>query len=74
VLCAQNQEASMTSDQSESAAQEALPAPSNPPTADDWKSFRPLITELYQTRQHTARQVVQELRQRGFLATSVYHS
>ena len=42
-----------------------------PPTADDWTSLRPLITDFYQTKQYTARQIVQELRLQGYLVTYV---
>ncbi|KAK5164671.1 uncharacterized protein LTR77_009877 [Saxophila tyrrhenica] len=43
--------------------------PYMPPTAAEWEALRPLVIDLYVTRQKTARQIVEELRQHGFLVT-----
>lgn len=41
------------------------------PTADDWTSLRPFVTDLYQKRQFTARMVLGQLRSHGFIVTLV---
>jgi hypothetical protein len=46
-----------------------FPMSSLPPTADDWLLLRPIITELYKAKQQTARQIVEGLRQQGWLIT-----
>lgn len=40
-----------------------------PPTKARWEVYRPLITELYKRKQHTARQIIEELKQDGFYAS-----
>ena len=51
-----------------------LPFPQKPPTADDWTLFRSYITDLYQSKQYTARMVLQELRCHGFVVTLVCYA
>ena len=59
----------MPTDEDNAPSVDGLPAPQYPPSPNDWGNYRALILHLYQTKQQTARVVVQELRQHGFVAT-----
>nr|POE77639.1 hypothetical protein CFP56_09286 [Quercus suber] len=49
--------------------QQSLVTGLEPPTKAKWEAYRPMITDLYKRKQHTARQIIEELKKHGFYAT-----
>ena len=47
----------------------AIPAPDNPPNADDWELRRPLITRLYRDDDKSLREVMDVMQRSGFRAS-----